>query len=458
VSDAEALSVLVVDDEEHLRYAIEQTLELAELACDSCARAAAALERVHPDFAGILLSDIRMPGIDGVELMRRAHAIDPELPVILVTGHGDIELAVQVMRDGAYDFLEKPYDPDRLLEVVRRALDKRRLTLENRRLRAQLPNGDAVQRQLQGSSREIAECRDAVRTLAGIEADVLVVGDTGAGKEVVARCLHATSARAAHPFVHINCAALPESMIECELFGHEAGAFPGALKRRVGKFAQAHRGVICLDEIDSLPLAAQATLLDVLHRRAITPIGSNQPVELDFRVIALSKRDLEDDAMQERFRRDLLYRLNVVTLRVPSLLERMEDAPGLFATLVARAAALHQRTLPDVSAAVLERIAAHDWPGNVRELGNSAERFVLGLDLAIGGDGQHGAQAGFGGVPRGSLSGRLAAFEKAQIAAAIVANRGRLKETYETLGLSRKTLYDKMQKHGMSRRDYTGDA
>jgi len=440
--------ILFVDDEDHLRLAAEQTLQLEDLEPDCFADAAKALTHVARDFPGILVTDIRMPGMDGLTLMARALEIDPEFPVILVTGHGDVDLAVQSMRDGAYDFLEKPYDPARLVSTVRRALDKRRLTLENRALRRQVGGRDKIEARLTGRSEVMVRLREQVRAIAPTDADVLIQGATGTGKEVAARAIHRASARDGKPFVHINCAALPADLIESELFGHEAGAFPGATRARYGKFEHARGGTVFLDEIDAMSPAVQAKLLTAIQNRSITRLGSNDPVALDLRFIAASKQDLEAAAATGSFRSDLLYRLNVVTLRMPDLEERREDIPRLFTHLVAEAAARYKRPVPEVPGAVLGAVAARRWPGNVRELRNAADRFALGLDLDIGAEPE--------AVPEGvTLADRMAAHEKALIAASLAAHGGSLKETYEALGLSRKALYEKMQKYGLSRGDFS---
>lgn len=439
--------VLFVDDEAQLREAAGQSLMLADIAVDMHGEAEAALALLSRQFDGILVTDIRMPGMDGLTLMARALEIDPELPVILVTGHGDVELAVAAMRDGAYDFMEKPYAPARLVDAVRRALDKRRLTLENRALRREVGRRDAIEVRLTGRSKAMVALRAELRAVAATEADVLITGETGSGKEVAARALHRGSSRSDGPFVHINCAALPEGLIESELFGHEAGAFAGAARARVGKFEHARRGIVFLDEIDSLPLPLQGKLLQVLENRELTRLGSNDVLALDIRVLAAAKSDLVAAAAEGRFRADLLYRLNVVTLRMPPLSERRDDIAALFAQLTQEAAARYKRPAPELPGAILTRLAARDWPGNVRELRNMAERHVLGLDLDLGQplDTQQG------------LSEAMAAQEKALIAATLSAQGGSLKETYQALGISRKALYEKMQRHGLSREQFSED-
>lgn len=433
-------TILFVDDEEELRFAAAQTLALADLPAETLATAEAALSQIARSFEGILVTDIRMPGMSGLDLMRAALEIDPAFPVILVTGHGDVDLAVQSMREGAYDFLEKPYAPARLIDTIHRALDKRRLTIENRALKREVGGRDKVEARLVGRSDSMVAARKSIRAIAATNADVLLTGETGTGKDLAARAIHDTSARANHPFVHINCAALPEALVESELFGHEAGAFPGALKPRFGKFEFARQGTVFLDEIDSLPAPIQAKLLHAVQDRSITRLGSNDPIALDVRIIAAAKTDLTEAVATGSFRADLLYRLNVVTLHMPPLRDRRDDIPGLFLNLTAQAAARYSKPAPDVPGPVLSQIATRDWPGNVRELRNAADRFVLGLpsDAATP-------------AAETTLTQQMAAHERTLISAALTANDGSLKQTYESLGLSRKALYEKMQKHGLSK-------
>ena len=434
-------SVLLVDDDAAMRRSTEQGLELAGHEVRSFASAEEALGAVSPGLNGVVVTDIRMPGMDGMTLMERVREIDGDLPVILITGHADVALAVTAMRRGAYDFIEKPFAMQALGAVLRRALDHRALVMENRRLRAAAGQRDDLEARLPGRSAAIVDLRRVIRTLGPSETDVLITGPTGSGKEVVARALHDLSPRVARPFVAINCAALPEALIESELFGHEAGAFPGAMRPRFGRFEHARGGTILLDEIGSMPLDLQAKLLRVLQERVITRLGSNDPVVLDVRFIATSKADLAEAVAAGRFRADLFYRLNVATLRLPALADRREDVPFLFLTLLREAAARQgvEDRLPDAD--LLAAVSARDWPGNVRELRNAADRHVLGLDWD---EGEAAAS------PR--LADRVAQFERSVIAGAIVAHGGRLRSVYEQLGISRKTLYEKMQKHGLDRR------
>lgn len=442
----EARRILLVDDEANMRLSTAQALDLAGFEVEDFANGEPALDLVSFGFAGVVITDIRMPGTDGLTLMNRIHEIDPDLPVILVTGHGDVQLAVRAMREGAYDFIEKPFPASQLVEIVTRAAGFRRIVLENRVLRAAAGQSDDLEQRLVGRSNPMIDLRRRLRTIAPTGADVLIQGETGAGKEVVARALHDLSARARKPFVAIDCAAIPETLIESELFGHEAGAFPGALRPRYGKFEHAQGGTVLLDEIGSMPIEMQGKLLRVVQDRTITRLGSNEAVPLDLRFIATSRRPLEAEVAAGRFREDLFYRLNVVTLTVPPLSARREDVPILFLKLVQEAASRHRREIAAVPPQLLAALAERDWPGNVRELRNAADRFALGIALQP--DGAVGAD------PSPRLADRMAAFERELLVTALQAHGGRLRPVYESLGLSRKTLYEKLQRHGIDKARY----
>lgn len=440
----ESSTVYFIDDEEPLRIAGQQTLELADIDCLCFDRAEAALDQIDQDFEGVIVTDLRMPGMGGVALLHAVLQKDPQIPVILVTGHGDIDLAVSMMRDGAYDFIEKPYAPERLVDAVRRALAMRRLTLENRRLRSQVHSPLGAHDRFRGFSGAMDRMRKQISDTAATDANVLIIGETGTGKGLAAQALHGDSLRAGHPFIAINCAALPADGIESELFGHEAGAHAGAVRARIGRFEHARRGTLFLDEIDSLPMAMQGKLLHAVENKIIHRLGSHDPIELDVRFVAASKTNLEDAVANGTFRGDLLYRLNVVTLQMPTLAARREDVPVLFLTFVGQISDRYDLPVPHVPGATLDAIAARDWPGNARELRNAAERFVLGLpedsDRPI--------------APSASLSHRVSDHERALIAASLTAHEGRLKDTYEALGISRKALYEKMVRYGLERNSF----
>ncbi|MDZ4393390.1 sigma-54 dependent transcriptional regulator [Cypionkella sp.] len=434
--------VLLVDDDAQMRASTLQALELAGLPVTEFSSAEEVLDHAGSGLNGVVVSDIRMPGMDGMTLLQRLRDIDADLPVILITGHAEVQLAVEAMRRGAYDFIEKPFVAQSLIAVLRRAMEHRALVLDNRRLRAAAGQRDDMEARLPGRSAVMIDLRYRLRAIGASEADALIVGPTGVGKEVVAHAMHDLSPRNAKPFVAVNCAALPAELIESELFGHEAGAFPGAMRARFGRFEHARGGTVLLDEVGQMPLDVQAKLLRVLQERVIRRLGSNDAIPLDVRFIATSKTDLAAEVAKGAFREDLYWRLNVAMLRVPPLSARREDIPLLFLQLVREAAARHSAPDRTPEPEMLADLAGRDWPGNVRELRNMADRFVLGLDWMPGSSGPE--------VPR--LADRVAGFERSVIAGAIAAHGGRLRRVYESLGVSRKTLYEKMQKHGLDRR------
>ncbi|WP_455923027.1 sigma-54-dependent transcriptional regulator [Pseudomonas putida] len=441
--------VVLIDDDPHLRQALSQTLDLAGLKIVSLGDANGVAALIERDWPGVIVSDIRMPGIDGLELLQQLHAQDAELPVLLITGHGDVPLAVQAMRAGAYDFLEKPFASDALLDSVRRALALRRLVLDNRSLRLALSDRHELSARLVGQSPSMSRLREQIGALAATKADVLILGETGAGKEVVARALHDLSSRRNGPFVAINAGALAESVVESELFGHEPGAFTGAQKRRIGKFEFANGGTLFLDEIESMSLDVQVKLLRLLQERVVERLGGNQLIPLDIRIIAATKEDLRQAADQGRFRADLYYRLNVASLRIPPLRERGEDALILFEHYATAASERHGLLANQLMPGERALLLRHTWPGNVRELQNAAERFALGLDLEL--DNSQPVAPGAQPAPMtGNLSEQVENFERALIASEMARPHGSLRSLAEALGIPRKTLHDKLRKHGLN--------
>lgn len=437
-------SVIVVDDEASIRTAVQQWLSLSGFSVQLFARAEECLAQLPEHFPGVIVSDVRMPGIDGLQLLERLQALDPDLPVILLTGHGDVPMAVEAMRNGAYDFLEKPFTPQTLLGSLRRALEKRQLVLENRRLHQQADLKARLENTLLGMSQGLQSLRRQVLDLASLPVNVLIRGETGSGKERVARCLHDFGPRADKPFVALNCAAIPETLFEAELFGHESGAFTGAQGKRIGKLEYANGGTVFLDEIESMPLAQQAKLLRVIQEQKLERLGANQSISVDLRIIAATKPDLLEEARAGRFREDLAYRLNVAELRLAPLRERREDIPLLFEHFARAAAERLGRTAPPVSGGQLAQLLAHDWPGNVRELANAAERHALGL----------GAPSVEASVAGQSLAGQMEAFEAQCLRAALRQYKGEIKAVMEALQLPRRTLNEKMQRHGLVRDDF----
>nr|CAA6830776.1 MAG: DNA-binding response regulator [uncultured Thiotrichaceae bacterium] len=444
--------IILVDDEKVIRDSASQALMLAGYEVDTFASAKDALAQVTSDFAGVVVTDIRMSGMDGLELMEQLLKLDHDLPVILISGHADVSMAVTVIREGAYDLLEKPFASAELVDTVKRALEKRRLTLENRELKAALDSQTRPGPRIIGQAPAIVNLRRMISRVADVSADVLVWGETGTGKELVARSLHEQSKRRNHNFVAINCGAIPESLLDSELFGHEAGAFTGAKGVRIGKFEHADRGTLFLDEIESMALTTQAPLLRVLQERSIERLGSNKLLPLDFRVVAATKVDLKEAAEQKAFRQDLYYRLNVVTLEIPPLRARREDISPLFQHFVLEAAARCETEVPPLNSKALHVLMGHDWPGNIRELRNIAERYVL-LGESFNFD--IGALMNAEDQPDGlSLSDQVAFFERSLIEQALNRRKGNIRKVMESLNIPRKTLSDKMRKYGLERQRY----
>lgn len=432
-------TVMFVEDDEPLRLATVQTLELAGLNVLPFDRAAPALARLSPDFPGVVVTDIRMPGMDGLELLTRIRAVDSDIPVLLVTGHADVPMAVSALHDGAFDFLPKPFATERLLAAVRRALDRRALVIENRRLRAAAASAAQEESPLIGESAAMVRLRAMIGQLADADVDILLEGETGTGKELVARMLHRSGRRRSKPFIAVNCAALPEGLAEIELFGHAADSVPHTRLSRTGRIASSSGGTLLLDEIDSMPLTMQARLLRVLEEREVQPIGAERPEAVDLRVIATAKQDIARAVAEGRFRADLYYRLATMRLRVPALRECTGDVFLLFAAFVEEAK--QQLGTSDVALgpAVHAHLAGHHWPGNVRELKNFALEVASGRSLAGAADAD----------VRTDLPTRLAKFEENLIRDALLRHGGRVSRALEELGVPRKTLYDKITRLGI---------
>ncbi|MEQ7922051.1 sigma-54 dependent transcriptional regulator [Xanthomonas sp. WHRI 1810A] len=436
------LTVLIVEDDPHVLLGCQQALALEDIHSEGVGSAEEALQRVGDNFAGIVVSDIRLPGIDGLELLTRLKARDRSLPVVLITGHGDVSMAVNAMRDGAYDFMEKPFSPERLVDVVRRALEQRGLAREVWSLRKQLAERDSLEGRIIGRSPAMQALRALIANVADTSANVLIEGETGTGKELVARCLHDFSRRHSKQFVALNCGGLPENLFESEIFGHEANAFTGAGKRRIGKIEHAHNGTLFLDEVESMPINLQIKLLRVLQERTLERLGSNQSVAVDCRVIAATKSDLAELSKVSQFRSDLYYRLNVVTLELPPLRERREDILQLFEHFLQLSALRFDRETPPLDPQTMAALMGHDWPGNVRELRNVAERYALGLPaFKKSGTAVDSHDLGFFEA--------VEAFEKNLLSEALHRSGGNLTQASQELGMAKTTLFDKVKKYGL---------
>ena len=429
--------ILLVDDDDALRGAVTQGLELRGFEVAAFDNAPAALKTLTRDFDGAVVTDVRMPGMDGLALFERIQAVDPDIPVLLITGHGDVAMAVAALQDGVYDFVSKPFPMERLTAALARALEKRSLVLDNRRLEAAAQAGGGSP--LLGDTPVMQRLRATIAQLAEAEVDVLIQGETGAGKGLVAHALHRGGVRRSRPMVTVNCAALPEAVFETELFG----AAGGSARPSTGRIERADRGVLFLDEIEGLSPSMQAKLLRVVEEREIWPVGAAEPRHLDLRIIAASKIDLAEAVRDGAFRADLYYRLNVVTLVVPPLRERREDVPALFGHFLAEAAARLRRPAPRLTATIRDHLLGHDWPGNVRELAHYAERVALGLPSALVGED--------GATPAAteSLADRTGRYEAMVIRETLAACGGDARTAMALLQTPRKTFYDKLRRHGI---------
>lgn len=434
--------ILLIDDDPDVLSGLGQALDGAGYDVTSSATGKDVVGLLSTSGAGLVVTDVRMPDIDGLTLLAQIREIDPDIPVILMTAHGDIAMAVTAIRNGAYDFIEKPFRTEKLLNAVDKACSSRRLVQENADLRRQLESASGIEASIRGQSTGIINLRKQVLRCAGTDADVLIVGETGSGKELVARSLHEFSRRSEGKFVAINCAALPASLLQSEFFGHEAGAFTGAAKKRIGRFEYASGGVVFLDEIEGMSLDLQAELLRVLEDRKIVRLGTNEEIPVDIRVISGSKRDLAEAVEEGSFRADLYFRLNVLTVRVPPLRERIEDVALLFLHFTNQVLGESGEPPMTMNADLYQALMSHGWPGNVRELQAVATRFAFGFDLGLG---EEHAPAG----ETRTLAEMVERLERHVIQTALKSSKGNVEAASGLIGVPRRTLYHKMKMLGI---------
>ena len=439
--------VIIIDDEAIVRDAMLQTLGLEGYQARAYEDPNDAIAQCSLTWPGVIVCDVRMEIMDGIDVLQSILAIDHDIPVIMFSAHADIAIAIQAIRIGAYDFLEKTNDPEHQLNTVLRASKKRQLVLENRRLRQAVDGQHAIESRMIGQTPQLKRLRDTVLQLAQVDVDLIINGATGTGKEVVARCLHDFSSRAKEPFVALNCGALSESIIESELFGHETGAFTGALKKRIGKIEYANGGTLFLDEIESMPASLQVQMLRVLQERVLQRLGGNSDITVDIRVLAASKVNLREAAEKGEFREDLYYRLNVASVEIPTLAQRKDDIPLLFKHFIEQSCQRTGRKAEPIPNSLLHQLSLNPWPGNIRELRNVAERWFLGLPMSTEQDTLPVTQVG-------SLEESMDSHERAIISAALTTHQGHAEKTAESLGIPRKKLYLRMKKHGLDRNDY----
>jgi two-component system nitrogen regulation response regulator NtrX len=453
-------TILIIDDEKNILSSLSAALRLEHFEVDVAGSAKLGLEKARSKVYDLVLLDVRMPDMDGLALLAALRAEGSAVPVIVMSGHGNIDTAVEATRLGAHDFLEKPVSTDRLLLSISRAIDWKRLEAENEGLRREA----GVLDELIGDSAPMRALRDTLLLAASSSASVLVLGERGTGKELVSRAVHRGSRRASGPYEKLNCAAVPAELIESELFGHEAGAFTGATKQRRGKFERAHKGTLFLDEVGDMPTAMQAKLLRVLQEGEIERVGGSETIKVDVRVVAATNKTLAVEMEEGRFRADLFDRLNVVALRVPPLRERRTDIPELAARFLALASEAHGRPARKLTEGALARLIEYAFPGNVRELRNVIDRLVI---LAPGSDITDsdvraalpvGTGAGASGYyqPGAPLKDMLDAAERDLIVRALDDHLGHVTNTAAALGLERSHLYKKMKALGIHRDGQSG--
>jgi len=442
--------VLVIDDQKLMRDSIERILLAQGLQVQCASDAEQGLTEIAADACDVVISDLRLPGADGLEILRRVKQQSPHVPVILITAYGSVAGAVEAMKLGAFDYIEKPFDADRLEAVMHRALDHRRLALENEVLRSELGDRRPAW-QLVGSSRAMNELTRRIELVACSKATVFVTGPTGSGKELAARAIHALSDRRDGPFFAVNCAALSSGLLESELFGHEKGAFTGADRARKGRFELADGGTLMLDEVSEIDVGLQAKLLRVLQEREFERVGSSVTRRVDVRVIATTNRDLQKEVADKRFRQDLYFRLKVVPVEVPPLCEHREDIPELVEHFTKMFAGREGRRSPQWTASAMRLLGEYDWPGNVRELANVVERAcVLGLGPDIAADDIKGwldtAAADDDGVLKPGMT--IADAERILIGRTLAKFGGHRARTAKALGIGLRTLTNKIKKWG----------
>lgn len=442
---ANRVKIYLIEDDDAILKSCEQALTLENFSVRTFKDATSFLNLEPRQFPYVVITDVNLPDDCGISVMNKVLAKQAEVPVIIMTGHGDINMAVDAMKEGAFDFIEKPFSFDRLITTVRNAVEKAALVDQYNTLAR---NTAKQSFSLIGQSERLLKLKQQITMLAPTGVDILINGETGTGKEVVAQALHQESRRTG-PFVAINCAALPEHIFESELFGHEVGAFTGATKRRIGKFEFANEGTLFLDEIESMPLGLQAKLLRSIQERTIQRLGSNESIPVSCRIIAATKTNLKDLSDQGSFRSDLYFRLNVVNLYLPALREISEDIPLIFNHYLVRYRDKYASQSADLSENVLRYLVSHPWPGNVRELKNFAERVAVGIPFA------DMSQSGSDEEPL-TLAKLLERAERDALVMALRLASGNVADASQILGIPAKTLYDKLARLSIQVTDFKG--
>jgi len=445
-------NILIVDDEAGIRRSLKGVLEDEGYASAQAESGEACLEALHKNSFDVVLLDIWLPGVDGLETLEKIRAMANPPEVIMISGHGTIETAVRATKLGAYDFLEKPLSLDKTLILVKNAIDARRLREENRDLKQKLLPRTVIV----GDSVPMKALRQEIQVMAPTNGRVLIYGESGTGKELVARAIHLQSPRKNEMFVEVNCAAIPEDLIESELFGHRKGSFPGASQDKEGTFQKAHGGSLFLDEVGDMSLKTQSKVLRTLEEQRFIPVGGDQPITVDARIIASTNKDLEEEISKGNFREDLFYRLNVIPFSVPPLREHKEDVPQLTRHFLKEFSAAYGRRPRDISDDAIEVLMRYSWPGNVRELRNVIERIVIMNPTTVRFERKHlpplvhrdgGRRTG---ADFSTLHQARAAYERDYILKKLDENHGNVSRTAEVLGLERSHLYRKMKSLGIA--------
>lgn len=437
------MNVILIDDDVDLIQALQQAFELEDMNVQSFRNPVKALKAVQVDFDGAIVTDVRMPEMDGLDLFKKIQAIDPKIPVIVMTGHADVPMVLSSLRDGVFDFLAKPILTEQLISSVRRGCETRTLVLENRRLR-DLTNLTTQKDLLIGESIAMTQLREMIAQIAKADVDILIEGETGTGKQTIAKLIHGLSARSRYNFVDLNCASLSSDNAATELFGQESSNSSHLNRRRKGKASEADRGVLYLNKLGSAPLELQGKLLSLVEDRKVKPVGSTSVQPVDIRIIASSLEDLQNHVSTQKFRSDLYFRLNTFKLKIPSLRDRREDIPFLFAHFLKEASDKFQKKIPKIKADSRKHLYEYDWPGNVQELKNYAQSIVLGIthpDDNLG-------------LANLSLPERVEHFEGALIRSALKQSNGNVPKTIEILSIPRKTFYDKVKRHNIDLNRY----
>ncbi len=437
-------NILIVDDESVVRDSLGKWFSEEGYNVETAGSAKDALLKLPVERWDLALLDIKMPGMDGLELQRKIREAHPEIIILIMTGYASVETAVQALKDGAYDYITKPFDPDDLTHVIQKALEHYRMKEENLRLRESLEEIQAVD--LVGRSAAMQEVVELIRTVAPTDTSVLITGESGTGKELVARSIHNLSLRRYMPLVVIHCGALTETLLESELFGHEKGAFTGAQYRKKGKFEVAEGGTVFLDEISDISLKTQTDLLRVLQEKEITRVGGTQPLKVDFRAVAATNKDLEAKVKEGTFRPDLFYRLNVFEIRMPSLRDRRDDIPLLVDHFVRKFARAMNRRVAGVSKSALDLLMHYDWPGNVRELENAVERaMVIGRETELQ---PSDFPLQVNTAPQPANGQALEEIERTHILKVLEGCNWNQSMAARVLKIDRVTLYNKIKKYG----------